>query len=293
MSARKRHVFPTDRIAHLWFHDHAAQEHARNEPNNFYFKGAVIYSYGDHFPIAVRLNGGQVLFTSRSYSVTTARHIARVRQAITPGTVVFYADDPLASYDAIGYEHAILVCKAREALAASKNRAQTVNNWRALKTVVANANAFAAFAPLRARYKLPTNADELDELQREYVAGVEARRRERARVRVEPLSPERQALWREGRLPNSGLPDAAPTMLRITGATVETSKGAEFPLAHARKAAAYLGPRLASGEIFTANGRVIHLGVFAIDSLDECGTLRAGCHIVLKDELEHFLTLIS
>jgi len=293
MSARKRHVFPTDRIAHLWFHDHVAQEHARNEPNNFYFKDTVIYSYGDHFPIATHLSGGQVLFTSRTYSVTTARHIGRVRQAITPGTVVFYADNPLASYADIGVEHATLVGKAREALAASKNKAQRVNNWRALKTVVANANAFASFAKLRARYTLPANAEELDALQREYVAGVETRRRERAGLSTEPLSPERQAQWREGSLPNNRLPYTAPTMLRIVGATVETSKGAEFPLDHARKAAAYLGPRLASGEIFTANGRVLRLGVFTIDSLDECGTLRAGCHIIHKDELEHFLTLIS
>ena len=288
MSARKRHVFPTDRIAHLWFHAHVDQEHARNAANNFYFQGAVIYSYGDHFPIAVRLTGGQVLFTSRSYSVTTARHIARVRQAITPGTPVFYADNPMARPDDIGVEHATLVATAREALAASKNKAQTVIRWRALKAVIANANAFAAFAKLRANHKLPANAAELDELHREYFAGVEARRLKR----TEP-SPERTAQWREGSLPNSGLPDAAPTMLRIVGENVETSKGAEFPLDHARKAAAYLGPRLASGEIFTANGRVLRLGVFTIDSLDECGTLRAGCHIIQKAELEHFLTLIS
>jgi hypothetical protein len=68
-------------VAHLWANQ--LQDEARNT-GNFYFDGSTIYSYGGHFPIAkhVEVNGQKaVLFTTRGYSNTTARHISVTRQA--------------------------------------------------------------------------------------------------------------------------------------------------------------------------------------------------------------------
>jgi hypothetical protein len=68
-------------VAHLWANQ--LQDEARNS-GNFYFNGKTIYSYGGHFPIAkhIEVNGQKaVLFTTRGYSNTTARHISVTRQA--------------------------------------------------------------------------------------------------------------------------------------------------------------------------------------------------------------------
>ena len=79
-------VFNTDEIAHLWRHQ--TQDNARNSGSNFYFQGRSIYSYGSHFEIArlvTKPDGSTlVLFTPRSYSNTTSKHISIVRQSLLP-----------------------------------------------------------------------------------------------------------------------------------------------------------------------------------------------------------------
>jgi hypothetical protein len=75
-------------IAHLWANQ--LQDEARNS-GNFYFNGKTIYSYGGHFPIAkhIEKDGERaVLFTTRGYSNTTARHIAVVRHAASHLNVI-------------------------------------------------------------------------------------------------------------------------------------------------------------------------------------------------------------
>jgi len=70
-------------IAHLWANK--TQDNARTSGSNFFFSGNVIYSYGYHFPIAkhVKNEAGEdaILFTERTYSVTTSKHVRIVAQA--------------------------------------------------------------------------------------------------------------------------------------------------------------------------------------------------------------------
>jgi hypothetical protein len=44
------------------------------------FEGPVIYSYGHHFPMA-RFTDGVILFTTRTYGATTAKHLNRAHRA--------------------------------------------------------------------------------------------------------------------------------------------------------------------------------------------------------------------
>lgn len=46
---------------------------------NMYTDGRVIYSYGNHFPIAVHLHNGDVAFNTDSYSNSTSKHQYCVR----------------------------------------------------------------------------------------------------------------------------------------------------------------------------------------------------------------------
>lgn len=65
-------VSPQD-VAHLFANQ--LQEEARTPTGNLYFYGQKIYSYGSHFCIARFVDDRTLLFTERSYSNTTAKHI--------------------------------------------------------------------------------------------------------------------------------------------------------------------------------------------------------------------------
>ena len=71
-------------VAHIWANQ--SQLNASNSGHNFYCEGKTIYSYGSHFPIATIIENPKTLrrvclFTNRTYSNTTSKHIAMARQA--------------------------------------------------------------------------------------------------------------------------------------------------------------------------------------------------------------------
>lgn len=65
-------------IAHAFAYG-ATEGHTGN--HNLYISGDCIYSYGRHFCIAKRVGPSTVLFTTRSYSNSTAKHIGYVWSA--------------------------------------------------------------------------------------------------------------------------------------------------------------------------------------------------------------------
>ena len=76
------------------------------------------------------------------------------------------------------------------------------------------------------------------------------------------------------------------TLLRVHGEEVQTSKGAQFPIAHAVKAFALIQTVMKSGEVWIKNGKTLHLGNFQVDRIEPCGTVLAGCHTVKYDAIE-------
>jgi hypothetical protein len=53
--------------------------------SNLFIDGNVIYSYGYHFPIAIRLNdvdGFKFVWNKDKYSVTTSKHKSQIRRLI-------------------------------------------------------------------------------------------------------------------------------------------------------------------------------------------------------------------
>jgi hypothetical protein len=76
------------------------------------------------------------------------------------------------------------------------------------------------------------------------------------------------------------------TMLRIRGDNVETSRGATFPVKHAKLAFSVVKRCRDTGQAWHTNGHSVHLGAFQIDSIDAQGNVRAGCHLVKWPEIE-------
>ena len=89
-------VLNAENVAHLWAHQ--SQDEARTPYNNFYFYNKTIYSYGSHFPIAKHATNSKgekaVLFTTRGYSNTTAKHIATAKRAIPFSDSLIYCYNP-------------------------------------------------------------------------------------------------------------------------------------------------------------------------------------------------------
>ncbi|MES2727571.1 MAG: hypothetical protein V4643_10755 [Bacteroidota bacterium] len=80
-----KYVFnSSSEVAHLFANQ--LQDNAKYSGGNFYFSGNTIYSYGSHFPIARHVTNDKgekaLLFTERTYSNTTAKHLSIVRQAV-------------------------------------------------------------------------------------------------------------------------------------------------------------------------------------------------------------------
>lgn len=298
-----KHVFNTEEIAHLWAHK--TQSDARNAQGNFYFDGDTIYSYGRHFSIARHVTNKQgqaaILFTARDYSVTTARHVNMVRQAIPDGPV-FEVNRP---------EHGPLLDYYRERLkacldATSKPRIRDttrVHSFRQAEQAVADGNAMAEFFGLRDRLTLP-DTETLRQL-REASAEVDATRKREDRARAEKQAEaERLYLieheqcfdhWRKTGLKshvcgceNSGrFVEWNPrrVLLRATADEVITSQGATVPLDHAARLWPILKKLHDKGETYRQNGHTIHIGHYAVNSFDGA-TMRAGCHVITWDEMQ-------
>ena len=75
-------------------------------------------------------------------------------------------------------------------------------------------------------------------------------------------------------------------MLRVVGDEIETSRGAKFPVEHAKRAYRLLAAIVTKGEGWQANGHTIPLGHFTVDRVKPDGTIIAGCHTVAWSEVE-------
>ena len=92
-------VFTNSELAHKYAEQ--SQNEGRGSGGSFFFRGRVLYSYGSHFPICKFMedNGESVLlFTTRSYSNSTAKHIILARNA-TSNIKKIYCANPEASHE--------------------------------------------------------------------------------------------------------------------------------------------------------------------------------------------------
>ncbi len=299
---RVREVHSVDMVAHLWAHQ--SQESARNGGrDNFFFRGTTIYSYGMHFPIAKHASNKRgesaVLFTTQTYSVTTAKHCSIVRNAIR-GQTVFRVSDPANINHAANMEdYAKRIVDA--ALSAAKARSNKEWRLRQLEALIVEANAYSAFFAQRKRFALPSDFDlaAAKEMAAEWTRKQDAARRKRDALRAAELA-QRQAdaliavqRWIAGEsVQRWELAHAEGTFLRVKPGepeTVETSRGAEFPMAHAKR----ILPAVRSGVPYAHNGHTIHAGAFRIDAIDGDGNVRAGCHYVMRAEIERFAATLG
>lgn len=275
-------------VAHLW----ANQARPRASGSHFFFDGPTIYSYGSHFPVArhiERAGRKAVLFTSRSYSNSTARHISCARRALCGLEMpIFEMHDPSKAPRSHEIQNDYAQKVKDFAEKAVRARAAHAKQWNmhAAQMQANNGNAFSEFFGWKWRIDVPAfSPEEIAAIQERAKADAarkaeDTKRREAAK-RAELA--ERTAAWLAGE--NVSLWGRPDTLLRINGDKIQTSRGAEIPVSHAPRLWRVIQKAVA-GEPYQHNGHSEYAGDFRVDSIDTTGTLRAGCHTIAFPELD-------
>lgn len=277
--------------AHQWAH----QTRENGRAGSLYFRGDTIYSYGNHFPIARHFKGC-VLMTIRTYSVSTSRHVRYTRQACSHLTTFHVArptDEPkeiLKDY-ADRIQQSVLEMEG-------KNRS-LAQRMEQLESLVSEANEFCRLMNYKKRFNMP----DLDGV-REYISKhhkAEARRaakRERdakkkaAALRAEAL--ESMPKWMAGEIDYmSGFGFLPADYMRVSGSEIETTRGAYVPVEHVRKALPLVLGLIRNGKTYMYNGHSIHVGHYTLNSIDEQGTVRVGCHTFERAEVERIANILG
>jgi hypothetical protein len=72
-------VFDNSMTAHAWAHGNGE---ARSHNGNLFADGRILYSYGRHFPVGVRIAPDFFVMNADSYSISTSRHQMEARRAV-------------------------------------------------------------------------------------------------------------------------------------------------------------------------------------------------------------------
>lgn len=318
MAKRIKSVFTSSEIPHTWAHNKEKGRIARNAQGNYHFKGEILYSYRE--PIARMIAGKDEknpIFLHRdfSYSNTTARQMSRARQASYGLNVVndvleigndrYTGDGGKIDHKANLKHFAALIEKA--GIAFIRSRA-TNKEWRlsSLVRVVENANKYVRIFKLKTRFVVPNESEigaimKASKVKADALEKANAEKYRLQRIASEKAENERKAKalenlakWKAGDNVeiyglNTGLAYA-----RIEGEEVVTTMGARVPLHHARRAIGLVLKVMKAGEVWTPNGKTLHLGDYEVREINGVtGILSVGCHKFDRAELERIGELLT
>jgi hypothetical protein len=283
-------------VGHNWFH--SSKREGKSSNGNLFYSGDVAYSYGRHFPIAHKLEvNGQtvVLFNSERSSVTTeGKHKNAIRRAIPHSVPVFYVPNLGTELDNDSHkENWQSLVKAYQSLLQSAERSRKYKSGMLARAEETReeANAYRALFlsddPTCVDIEQPEDvATQIAEWQR-----IEREQEERERQAKAAEEAERLERWLQGEhvgtLYHS---DIAFRLSPSDSETIETTRGASFPLSHGKKALNVLLRLRARGEAYQRkqDQSPIRLGNYSIDSVDNAGNVVAGCHEVRWEAIERF-----
>ena len=288
-------------LAHNW----ANQVKPSGKGSNFYYDGPRLYSYGPHFTVGLLVEtkrGRIALLNSRRYSVSTTKHqsyAATAASHLTAFRVPCMGADADSIAGNLAYYLERIEAGKKELLTARKYHAMRLEGLGAL---IREAALFAGLfhgGAATARRKLRGLASALADgglfsdkeqarINAKITAAREAEEKLQARLEVEQaakLVEDTAALevWANGGEDRPPYYTAAPTRLRIKGAAVETSRGAVVSC----RAARILWAAIKAGR------EVVGMVVdgYTVTALN--GTLKIGCHVIERAEVERVGALLD
>jgi hypothetical protein len=287
-------VLDPQTVAHYWANK--VQNHATNSNRSFYFNDDTIYSYGRHFPIAKHF-GDKVIFTTRSYSNTTAKHISIVRAACSHLAKIYAPHvDGRHSDNFDVWKRDI-----EQALNAMKTARKPEKYFEAVEHTKQQVNEYCKALNVKPPSDLKKllaltfeNAGELAKKQ----AAKEKRERENIINKGSKIFSKYVNLWREGQSyeqireqindSNRAILQKYINMndftyLRVIDGQVETSKGVKLPIDVAKRYVdAYFNNAINKGD------RILH---YTVSNVNKAG-IQIGCHNIPLEQINYLKSII-
>lgn len=270
-------------IAHLWANQ--VQNNARNSGNgNFYFQGKTIYSYGSHFPIAkhVERNGQfATLFTERTYSNTTAKHLNVVSQAASHLNVI-YCHNPENSHS----QNFEFWLRESESIAKSLLTARKPEKYLSqLATVSYKANKYASFFDLTIPETLTaalaiSDKSEFSAYQEKKVL-FEKQKAEREAKELKLRHKKELAEWRQGKTHRLYVRDGFD-YIRLIDERFETTQGIKVPKELGLRFYAWIKQIISNGGCTTCEYKILDYTVKSVTK----DSVVIGCHTIKLSEIE-------
>lgn len=285
-----RYSVKSDEVFHLWAAQ--SQSHATGA-GNISFSGETAFSYSAVIGNIVTNERGERLFLVSDYqdcfhykSVTTSKHLGMLRRAIPNTEKIVHV------YSVIGSPETNLrrLVDALPARIMKVGRARENANFymSELQNRISEIKLLSDFYDLP-RPELPEMDAESLQLAAEGHAAVEKQRNAELKVEVK----NKLELWQAGKTVR--IPYTAYSYLRVSPDdpnTVETTQGANVPLADVRAAAPLLLRIIKSGQIVNLHGRGPTLGYYKVNSITK-ETVVVGCHTFRKSEIIRFAKVIG
>lgn len=287
----------TGEVSHIW----AQQNQEEGRGGNVSFYKDKIYSYGRHFCMARILPSGTVVFGTHSYSSSTGTHQSRARGAVSHRRIVFCHDPD----EGASYNHGEAAAQIKDHLDAAETKRKVLPKTRIESRLHAlcaaeRFNGYLKALPEDEQTVQPFDLTVLEisaearlELQ-EYEREQEVRREQRWAQRSEERKRDvakaalsesaKIAEWRAHAY-NHSL-HYVPTMLRVSkdGQNIETSRGANIPVSHAKRLWPLIENVRAVGKPLEDRG--FRLGHYTLTRIDADGAITVGCHEIAFSEVE-------
>lgn len=293
-----------DQVAHIWAAYNTGttdKSRARSSNGNFSFADAVLYSYATDIARFVKDDTGRTLYVlcdDHAYSMTTiGKHYNARRRALHGLALPMVYHEGLA--DTCGarlLEHSLeRAAKCEDKAKRSRKYADQLMDsaayWYAQAETVASAHGLPLgtltehHARMHRERETRETCANFSRFWKDYhgAAGgmFEAPLKALAEVSA-------GVEWLSAIAPNVRLyhGDRIPTLLRVNGDKVETSRGAEFPLADGLRALPFIAWSKRPGgcehiqSVAAALANPPRLGHFRVDRVEPDGTVVAGCHRV-------------
>lgn len=306
-----KQVFNSSEVPHIWATQQ--QDSGRNSSDNFYFKGATIYSYGSHFPIAT-IVGNDVLFTMRTYSNTTRKHISAAWQAVSHKNIIYCYDVPVdLRYTTLEHENNLHRWKKEIAvlfdeLGNKKNR-DIIGRINNIQSHIAKLNAYCSYfgipvkdKELKAMLKVAASEDFVTKARQakdKLNASNELMMKKSVKAYEQYID-----LWRK--YDEEGMKNLSPkvkdlvsfysshaianTHLRLNTAEnrLESSKGVQIPVDVAKRAFKQLNG------CFEGNCKDINVPVMSYTITETTKDyIKAGCHTIPKSDVQYIADLLN
>lgn len=283
---RVKTVFPLDDLVHLFAHQ--GSTNARNSKGNVFVSGDTIYSYGNHFAIAKHVTNKKkekaLLFTTRSYSNSTAKHIHAVRSACSHLNIIYCYNPNSEHKDNLESYHNLI----KGELEGLTNARKPEKYIEPAKRILADMKKYCDFFSL----KVPKHTIELIEgaengeykeyLQKE-AKRIEAQEKAEKKRKQKKFQ-ESILKWREGK--SSRLYDRLfdRDYLRLNEKKrIETSQGVEIPLEVGKKAFDFITSTISNGGCKDCDYKILTYNIHSITP----DLLTIGCHKIEIDEINN------